>query len=274
MADHLPHWSPAAGLRHSAARLGYELQLYRTRAHSLLDNADLMKESLQLLRRAATPGDHEPNVIAGDALWRSGQWEAAVLEYQAALKSALSACPLSLHLRLGECYFNLGQPDNAATAYALAVELRPCSSVWLGVGRSQLQLGDLAAAELALQEANVLDGGNSQVWAYLALAGLRAGRLEEAASALRSGLNAGLHDVGLLLAIASEYTRLGHLRAAQTALQGALGVADSFEVRLQLGKVMVAQQDPEAARVHLRAAQPLAATEDEAALVAVLLEEM
>ncbi len=40
--------------------------------------------------------------------------------------------------------------------------------------------GDLAAADLALGEANVLDAKNPRVWGYLALNSLLRGRVDEA----------------------------------------------------------------------------------------------
>lgn len=106
--------------------------------------------------------------------------------------------PAFVYMRLGNLYL-------LHEKYVLAREIflricrpyplgQPSATLWLGVGISCMKLGDLAAAEDALVEANILDRSNPQVWGQLALLckQWKPERLVDGAAALEQALKLGL----------------------------------------------------------------------------------
>jgi len=111
------------------------------------------------------------------------------------LETALSVSTtpsVTLLLRLGEVYMKLQKYEKSMNTYMNAAELWPSCISWLGVGISYFRLGDLDHAEQSLNEANIQNNRNADVWGYLALISLHNKKEKEAERCLRESLKQGL----------------------------------------------------------------------------------
>lgn len=161
-----------------------------------------------------------PNIAFSCPLAQAGRPAEAIAAYQAALAISLAA-PLKVHLNLAGIYMARGQPQYAADVCCTALSAHPrAATAWLTAALASLAMGDVAAADLALTEANLLDPTNPRVWGYLALTALRAGRLEECKEALKWADKAGLNDTNCILQLAQGYKDAGlpHAREEQAML--------------------------------------------------------
>lgn len=191
------------------------------RANRLLEEGDAVT-SLDLLRQAVA---RQPNNVAAlelmaEAAQRSGQWD----EAEFALKSALGMQPdnVGLQLRLGEVYIAEGELSAARDVFRAITEHSPHS--------------DRGWASLGLLEAKI--GNHDRALAHLDRA------IEENPLLPEVQLARG----ELLLEAGAPAPALEALLAASNLLH------DDAQLEARLGQALLAEQRPEEALGHLRAA--------------------
>eukprot|EP00112_Aurelia_sp_Birch-Aquarium-sp1_P022072 Seg6102.1 transcript_id=Seg6102.1/GoldUCD/mRNA.D3Y31 product="Cilia- and flagella-associated protein 70" protein_id=Seg6102.1/GoldUCD/D3Y31 len=137
--------------------------------------------------------------ILGHLQFLTGQLHDAKEAYERSLAYANDAKDIhSLYLRLATIYIKEEEFDKAKQLYLRACEDSATCMTWLGVGVSSFELGEFAEAEHALNEANILDNHNSEVWAYLALVCLQQKRHLEAEQCYKFAIKTGLKDDSII----------------------------------------------------------------------------
>jgi len=155
---------------------------------------------------------------------------------------------VQLYLRLGNLYLQAGDFEPAKGTFLEGCSrYAKCSSLWLGVGIASLRLEQMADAEDALSEANILDNRNAEVWGYLALLCLSVKRLVEAAQCVDQSVRCGLTSASLLRELGNAYIAADQLQTAESLLRRALASVDSGNTRKRLADVLAAQNCAEAA---------------------------
>ncbi len=98
--------------------------------------------------------------------------------------------------RLGIVYAKRKSWKDAKTVFMKVCKERMSTNAWFYLGLSLIRLGELAAAEDAIAQANILDDLNPQIWALSAILCLNYGskRLEQARFALDQAMSLGLKD--------------------------------------------------------------------------------
>ena len=102
--------------------------------------------------------------------------------------------------RLGIVYAKRKSWRDAKTVFMKVCKERMSTNAWFFLGLSLMRLGELAAAEDAIAQANILDNLNPLNWALNAILCLKYGkqRLNQACFALENALAHGLKDSLLL----------------------------------------------------------------------------
>ncbi|XP_075390448.1 cilia- and flagella-associated protein 70 [Tenrec ecaudatus] len=158
----------------------------------------------EYLQQAAQMDYLNPNVwgVKGHLYFLSGNHAEAKACYERTVSFVVDASEMHfIFLRLGFIYLEEKEYEKAKRTYLQACKRSPSCLTWLGVGIACYRLEELTEAEDALSEANALNNYNAEVWAYLALVCLKAGRQLEAEQAYKYTVKLKLKDEALLAEI-------------------------------------------------------------------------
>ncbi|XP_068924320.1 cilia- and flagella-associated protein 70 [Petaurus breviceps papuanus] len=177
---------------------GCEYYLVLAQTHLLKKDFAKAEEYLH----AASQMDYlNPNVwgLKGHLFYLSGNHAEAKECYERTVSFVVDAAEMHfIYLRLGSIYLEDGENEKAKYTYMLACKRSPSCLTWLGVGIACYRLEELTEAEDALSEANAMNNYNAEVWAYLTLVCLKAGRQLEAEQSYKYTLKLKLKDEALL----------------------------------------------------------------------------
>lgn len=261
-------------LKLTKGQLAGEVALLQGEALRQMGNVQKALAAADAAARSLPVGDFRPRLLSASIHYSAKAWSDAGFGYQTVLTEAPAACSLEVYLRLGQCYLQLGRYIDAEHVFTAACAACGCASTWLGAGVAALRRGDLAAADLALTEANVLDPDHPAAWGHLALLSLKAGRVAEAESALKYAQKAGLSDSALELELGEELLALGQHLAAQTVAARVSAREPSFRSRLLQGKALIARKEAAAAKAELDEAAALAKTADEQSALSAAMDDL
>ncbi|XP_053327861.1 cilia- and flagella-associated protein 70 [Spea bombifrons] len=172
--------------------------LLRAQTHLLRKELDEANKNLE----EASKMDHQnPDVWAftGHLRLLSGDKREARNCYERTLSLVSDASEMQpVYLRLGSIYLEEGENEKAKNTYLTACKRSPTCLTWLGAGIACYRLGNMEEAEDALSEANALNNANAEVWGYLALICLKAGRQVEAEQCYKYTRKLNLQNPALL----------------------------------------------------------------------------
>ncbi|XP_064450877.1 cilia- and flagella-associated protein 70 isoform X4 [Mirounga angustirostris] len=166
---------------------GPSCEYYLVLAQTHLLKKDFAKAE-EYLQHAAQMDYLNPNVwgVKGHLYFLSGNHAEAKACYERTISFVVDASEMHfIFLRLGHIYLEEKEYEKAKKTYLQACKRSPTCLTWLGLGISCYRLEELTEAEDALSEANALNNYNAEVWAYLALVSLKAGRQLEAEQAYK-----------------------------------------------------------------------------------------
>ncbi|XP_021555234.1 cilia- and flagella-associated protein 70 isoform X1 [Neomonachus schauinslandi] len=179
---------------------GPSCEYYLVLAQTHLLKKDFAKAE-EYLQHAAQMDYLNPNVwgVKGHLYFLSGNHAEAKACYERTISFVVDASEMHfIFLRLGHIYLEEKEYEKAKKTYLQACKRSPTCLTWLGLGISCYRLEELTEAEDALSEANALNNYNAEVWAYLALVSLKAGRQLEAEQAYKYTMKLKLKDKALL----------------------------------------------------------------------------
>ncbi|XP_045425117.1 cilia- and flagella-associated protein 70 isoform X5 [Lemur catta] len=182
---------------------GPSCEYYLVLAQTHLLKKDFAKTE-EYLQQAAQMDHLNPNVwgLKGHLYFLSGNHAEAKACYERTVSFVVDASGMHfIFLRLGLLYLEEKEYDKAKKIYLQACKRSPSCLTWLGLGIACYRLEELTEAEHALSEANALNNYNAEVWAYLALVCLKAGRQLEAEQAYKYTMKLKLKDEALLAEI-------------------------------------------------------------------------
>uniref|UniRef100_A0A8C8Z6W0 Cilia and flagella associated protein 70 n=1 Tax=Prolemur simus TaxID=1328070 RepID=A0A8C8Z6W0_PROSS len=182
---------------------GPSCEYYLVLAQTHLLKKDFAKTE-EYLQQAAQMDHLNPNVwgLKGHLYFLSGNHAEAKACYERTVSFVVDASGMHfIFLRLGLLYLEEKEYDKAKKTYLQACKRSPSCLTWLGLGIACYRLEELTEAEHALSEANALNNYNAEVWAYLALVCLKAGRQLEAEQAYKYTTKLKLKDEALLAEI-------------------------------------------------------------------------
>ncbi|XP_044518746.1 cilia- and flagella-associated protein 70 [Gracilinanus agilis] len=175
-----------------------EYYLVLGETHLLKKDFPKAEEYLQ----AAVQMDYmNPNVwgLKGHLYFLTGNHAEAKECYERTVSFVVDAAEMHfIYLRLGSIYLEEGENEKAKNTYMMACKRSPSCLTWLGVGIACYRLEEFTEAEDALSEANAMNNYNAEVWAYLTLVCLKAGRRLEAEQSYKYTLKLKLGNEELL----------------------------------------------------------------------------
>lgn len=169
-------------------------------------------EAEENLRQAIVLKHENPDAwgLMGHLYYLTSRTEEARDCYERTLDYITEASDMhAIYLRLASIYLEKGEFDKAKTTFLKACVRSPSCVSWLGAGIACYRLGDLAEAEDALSEANILNNKDAEVWSYLSLVCLETGRQLEAEQSYKYALKLNLQDEKLLAEIHQTQQRVG-----------------------------------------------------------------
>ncbi|XP_068751299.1 cilia- and flagella-associated protein 70-like [Montipora capricornis] len=169
-------------------------------------------EAEQNLKQAIVVKHDNPDAwgLMGHLYYLTSRTEEARDCYERTLEYTTEASDMhAIYLRLASIYLEQGEFEKAKATFLKACIRSPSCVSWLGVGISCYRLGDLAEAEDALSEANILNNKDAEVWSYLSLVCLETGRQLEAEQSYKYALKLNLQDEKLLTEIHQTQQRVG-----------------------------------------------------------------
>lgn len=215
--------------------------LYRAKAKDFLGRLQyqeaLEAARLSVLSIGEESGDDEVNGwLACAAVQVASGWPTNEIadSYSSAIDAATAAAdigqvtkdcvPLEAYLSLAKLRLGMGSFEDALKVAVDCCAVYPhASAAYLVAGVCCLRLDRSTDAEDALQEANLLDNRNPEVWAFLSLLCNKLGpaRAEEADASLRQALRLGLSNASLLRELATAYVALDRLAFAEDLVRRA-----------------------------------------------------
>ncbi|XP_042763441.1 cilia- and flagella-associated protein 70 isoform X4 [Panthera leo] len=190
---------------------GPSCEYYLVLARTHLLKKDFAKAE-EYLQQAAQMDYLNPNVwgMKGHLYFLSGNHAEAKACYERTISFVVDASEMHfIFLRLGHIYLEEKEYEKAKKTYLQACKRSPSCLTWLGLGIACYRLEELTEAEDALSEANALNNHNAEVWAYLALVSLKAGRELEAEQAYKYTMKLKLKDETLLAEIHTVQEAVG-----------------------------------------------------------------
>ncbi|XP_066098738.1 cilia- and flagella-associated protein 70 isoform X5 [Saccopteryx bilineata] len=182
---------------------GPSCEYYLVLAQTHLLKKDFTKAE-EYLQQAAQMDYLNPNVwgLKGHLYFLTGNHAEAKACYERTISFVVDASEMHfIFLRLGHIYLEEKEYEKAKKTYLQACKRSPSCFTWLGLGIACYRLEEIMEAEDALSEANALNNFNAEVWAYLALVSLKAGRQLEAEQAYKYTRKLKLKDETLLAEI-------------------------------------------------------------------------
>uniref|UniRef100_H0WMX0 Cilia and flagella associated protein 70 n=1 Tax=Otolemur garnettii TaxID=30611 RepID=H0WMX0_OTOGA len=186
-----------------------EYYLVLAQTHLLKKDFEKAEEYLQ---QAAQMDYLNPNVwgVKGHLYFLSGNHAEAKACYERTISFVVDASEMHfIFLRLGLIYLEEKEYEKAKKTYLQACKRSPSCLTWLGLGIACYRLEELTEAEDALSEANALNNYNAEVWGYLALVCLKAGRQLEAEQAYKYTIKLKLKNEALLAEIHTVQETVG-----------------------------------------------------------------
>jgi tetratricopeptide (TPR) repeat protein len=198
------------------------------------------EESIIILSQItkAQPQNAEVRMLFGDVYAACGKTAEAEQQYDAALRIDPKCGNGPAFVRLGNMYVGLGKYKDALAAFIQGAEVWPCGVTWLGVGIAYYRLEDMARAEQALNESNILNNLNPKTWAYIALVCLRQKRDDEGDQAFNQAVKQGIDDPYLITEIGFEQNRLGRYKIAEACYKRAIGIRPDCNTYMQLARTL------------------------------------
>lgn len=149
---------------------------------------------------AANPGDQKAWILRGHAFYSMDNLFDSEESYINALRIKPAPTDRLLAERLGIVYAQRKSWKDAKTVFMKVCKERMSTTAWVFLGLSLVRLGELAAAEDAIAQANVLDNLHPGIWGLNAVLCLKYGRqrLEQACFALDRALALGLKQPAML----------------------------------------------------------------------------
>lgn len=161
---------------------------------SLLDNLGLVymdegryDEAIAVLKKSVLlmPGDADAHINLGMTYVKMGNMTSAESEFRAAL--ALAPLSVRAHNRLGELYFGQGKFAQAEEEFTRSAHSVPTTKAYLGEGLSYLEMGELDQAETAFKAAEALNPWDSRTHFVLGYFYGVGGRIPEAIQEYQAG---------------------------------------------------------------------------------------
>jgi tetratricopeptide (TPR) repeat protein len=247
-----------------------ELAYIMARAEMLVA-MDRQKEALALLQEKVVYFEHSPVIrdAVGQLLMQTGRTSEAVDMFRQASILATDDLSIREHLALaqysnkqytdaletlsrlisnesyskradllsalGECQLQTGHVRDARDTYETASQIAPASaSVWLGVAKSALKLGDVRRAEMSLRKAISLDATSSESQLLLGYMRMNQKKLNEALLCFRKASALDPKDPVSICMIGLTLEKQGHSDQAVECYAKALKIKPGDELATRL----------------------------------------
>jgi len=209
-----------------------------------------VSEAIELAKKSCELDGDEPlnHIQLGRVLIMDNNLVEAAVSYENAVELTGDDTEVDVYLTLSRLHLQVGNYERGVEVAFKITRKFKSALAWRFAGECSFKMGEISAAENALQESLRIDSFSASAWANLALVAVAESekdpmRKGEASDATEQAIKHDLNDSVLLRELGVAFNELGDFQAAEFMLRRSLVLVKSSHTKKVLAMVLNAREE-------------------------------